>query len=466
MRRGLLVFNFLIFCLLIQFLWPEISFSDDSYMGGVGGTLKPQNSEDIVMQEEVVNITLSRKGAKVECVYVFHNTSSAQTVVMGFPGILGEEESPVKKFKAYVNGKPVKVEKKEISEEGDNQTYRIWYTHKVSFKAGETKVVKNTFLSPYSGVPVGTLPGTNESFVINYFEYILETGNTWKGKIGKVKINVKVTGDLTLNDLIAPADDWEGRYKKGDYAISPPGFKILEPDKIYWEFRNLEPTKKNNILICYYYTYPEYLRASSELRFNGYYYPARFVKDKNPRTAWSEGVSGSGINEYLFFDGKTWLSSVQDSGLELDSKINCSDYYRYYVITGVSILPGYARSERLFYMYNRPSKILLQFKDGFEEIRLRDQMKMQHFSFPPHDASWIKLMIGDVYKGTFSDDTFISEVSFDIHRLPGKVRFSVLSKREKLLLNNIGFIGFGGILILLMVAAIFYGKSLRSEIDK
>ncbi|MCK4777647.1 MAG: DUF4424 family protein, partial [Actinomycetia bacterium] len=235
---------------------------DDSFLGGVGGALKPQNSEDIIMEEETVKIKMTKYGADVECEYIFRNTGPAQTVVMGFPEIRDEEgemdSSPVENFKAYDKDKPLAVEVKEIPIKEENQGYKYWYTHKVIFDAGETKTVRNTFHAPLSG--------SIADFSVTYIRYILETGSTWKGNIGKITVEAELSGDLTLSDLIAPSD-WFGmhQFKKGEYGIYPPGYKIVKPNKIGWEFKNLEPVKEHNIYIAYFESF--YRPEASEDEF-------------------------------------------------------------------------------------------------------------------------------------------------------------------------------------------------------
>jgi len=142
-------------------------------------------------------------------------------------------------------------------------------------------------------------------------------------------------------------------------------------------------------------------------------YAASRAFDRNQDTAWSEGVDGPGIGEAL-------VVKVEDPRRP------------------IQILPGFARSERLFRRNNRPERIRIYVLESRRpaatqmgiffadlqilakaEFTLEDKREWQtlrlpehaeKYSAPEHGRGLIAIEILSVYKGSHYDDTLISEV--------------------------------------------------------
>lgn len=161
-----------------------------------------------------------------------------------------------------------------------------------------------------------------------------------------------------------------------------------------------------------------------------YYMPERAF-DKNVNTAWVEGVEGDGIGEYIIFPINI-LGSRYD---QKPPKIN------------LKIVNGYAKNEKLFSINNRVKKILFEvyeapitFVSNAETgdylfrrinkvllsfstlINLKDDRSEQDFSYTfklqhiPSKREKIYGLVGkfaiiDIYPGTKTRDTCISEIS-------------------------------------------------------
>jgi hypothetical protein len=146
-------------------------------------------------------------------------------------------------------------------------------------------------------------------------------------------------------------------------------------------------------------------------------YTATSLIDKKVDTAWVDGISGDGINE--------WFS------IKLDAKRDSPDAT--FTIAQFYMIPGYAKSQKTWKENNRVKTALLIIhspKASFSEyivcrLQFVDTMKLQVFTlpldlmvpnYPMSKTVW--LVIEDVYKGTKYSDTCISEVAIEGSCLP------------------------------------------------
>lgn len=134
--------------------------------------------------------------------------------------------------------------------------------------------------------------------------------------------------------------------------------------------------------------------ATSELYEDKYklLHGASNILDGDSNTAWSEAASGTGRGESV--------------------TINLSEKCQ---VSGISIMSGYQKTERLFKRNCRPSRLTVTFSDGESEvIDLKDSMGWQKFTFSnPHDTTSVTLTIDSVYKGSVYKDTLITDVELN-----------------------------------------------------
>lgn len=137
--------------------------------------------------------------------------------------------------------------------------------------------------------------------------------------------------------------------------------------------------------------------ASSVLpgdRITSYYGPNNLT-DGSLSTGWVEGVDGSGVGQWFQID----FSTPQD-------------------VHGISICPGYAKSQELFEKNGCPTKVRVHFSDGgYTDVNLQDSLtsgtEMQTFSTDgTHRTSYLRVEILEVRPGSAFDDTVVSEFSF------------------------------------------------------
>lgn len=86
-------------------------------------------------------------------------------------------------------------------------------------------------------------------------------------------------------------------------------------------------------------------------------------------------------------------------------------------MSGLSLTPGYAKSDALFLANNRVKKIRItlsdesEFEADFEDGSDRNAWVTVEFE-EPHVVEWVRLQVLEVYPGETYDDTCISEVKF------------------------------------------------------
>jgi len=230
-------------------------YANDGSVEGVGGSVALLHSEhkSIRMLSEKVEAKLTRdNGAKVRCIFVFKNEGKAATVMMGFPERAEREEpkQTIKDFKSWVNGKSVKT-KLIQGKAGWVGEYKGWHVKDVQFKEGETLTIVDT----YTGGIGGNIDGWK------WFEYILKTGASWKGRISKADISVDVSALLGARKIT---------------SISPKGYTRCG-GVVKWSLRNIESNKDINIIMVptaivdFYMGAQDENHCAPEDRINGTY---------------------------------------------------------------------------------------------------------------------------------------------------------------------------------------------------
>jgi len=220
-----------------QCIWAALialsmsGWCNDSAVVGVGGVIKPmKNHPSIVLRSHVVKIKLTPEYADVDCTFVLHNTGKATRVLIGFPesggGAIVVPKMGFRYFRSYVDGKRVQVRVQEQRRDVDPGGYFRWYLKRVRFGAGQTRVIRNVYRAPLGAISTGH----------DFFDYILTTGASWKGKIGRSDIIVELSGLKHVVDL----------------EIRPEGYRRVG-NRIVWRLENYEP--KENIFITFFQHY-------------------------------------------------------------------------------------------------------------------------------------------------------------------------------------------------------------------
>ncbi|MCK4745090.1 hypothetical protein KAS41_03435, partial [Candidatus Parcubacteria bacterium] len=404
-----------LFCLISFFvLSPLICFADSASIGGQGNTVKILNNNEIQMVDEVIKMVVKEKEmgeeikytndiTEVDVIYTFKNTTDKSVSVrMGFPE-KREENDPnngLKNFLTYdENGNAINVvfrDSKEALTEGVN-----WYIYNIDFSPYEKKKIQNKYWI------------INSSYTRYWFNYILETGASWKGNIEKIDIEIKLEDGKLIYDI---------------NRIEPSGYVFNEKNNsIEWRLSDIEPTKDDNIEVnysdfpyrgkgCWWcsgdkkfselleYQINEMKEISSSYLVEGEtgHYPYNAM-DGDEKTAWVEGVDGSGIGE--------WISNSGGSRLLKNMNYN-----------KIKVFNGFGESKELWSKNNRVKKLKIIYQNnqeqiveiedvfGYQIVGLSKTIRLKENGYAGYVDNIAKFEILDVYKGTDFDDTAISEV--------------------------------------------------------
>jgi hypothetical protein len=198
------------------------AWSDDGAITGIGGRISLMDEHPgVALLAEYVHarVDLAAGTANVECVFVLSNQGGEDSVLVGFPERAGGDTGaqPFSSFRSFVDGQEVTCTRVKGDLDPDPL---YWWTKKISFAAGETRVISDEYESPL-GSSIGDSTGNFASF-----EYTLWTGSSWAGRIRSASIVLTV----------APcgASISEAKY------VRPPPLKA-DPCEYRWHFSEAEP---------------------------------------------------------------------------------------------------------------------------------------------------------------------------------------------------------------------------------
>ncbi len=288
------------------------------------------------------------------------------------------------------------------------------FRHVLSFTAGAKSRVNVRYVSDCrsGGANMGMFMVDSYSYA-----YILGTGRTWKGPIGRLYLAVPAAADpglpasfkrygrmggkdvyLAANYEPYPDDEISlGFSSRGEFAAS-----YLE--SIWFGEKNEAalPKKPSQDFVTV-------LGSSSFLKDTAAVYTeggvivnAGFAPlslfDGVRETAWCEGAKGDGIGEWVEFE---LIRDVE--ALDVQNGYNRS----FTRIEGKNIDAYYG-------LNNRPKTIEIASKDGkiMETLSLGDTKEMQSFDRVFLPKGVYRLIVGDVFKGTKWQDTCIGEIIF------------------------------------------------------
>ena len=290
-------------------------------------------------------------------------------------------------------------------------TIKSWKKSVIPFERNQTREVTIHYNGRYAENDESV---SDDSHISNAtFAYSLSPAATWKGPIGKGKIEI---------NTLHPEPE--------DVSIQKPKeqFKKISDTHYEWDFENLKPTLADDLRIVAHSKYDKYptgyseedlsRRASYVLRDHQYFldhtdydatasstlaaqgkhnYDVVNIKGDPTRevqSPWAEGVEGDGIGESITLDVKRPLP-----------------------LYGILIQPGYYQydDKEPWSKNNRVAKFEITLND---EHTFTESIPDEHFERPylirvrdyTKPVNKIKLVIKSVYRGTQFRDTCISLV--------------------------------------------------------
>lgn len=203
--------------------------ADDESLVGVSGTIEALSpNPSIRMVEESVHIGDPTDPHGVAR-FVFKNEGPATDVLIGFPET-GDQIAPGKPaspglihFRSFVDGKRVKVHRHMAHHEPalfSDFDYVAWYMKRVHFAARQAHVI----VDEYDG------GGGSQGSGLKYFIYVLKSGATWKGPIGRAVITANIGKIANCSPV----------------SITPVCY-TRRGSLITWDLRNFKPTQNIEI---------------------------------------------------------------------------------------------------------------------------------------------------------------------------------------------------------------------------
>jgi hypothetical protein len=408
-----------------------------AWQTGVPGTgsasaSKTSQKTDVSIEDETVKIDLQPEFADVEVHYRMHNAGGKVAQDFFFPverwGKNPDADTDVKAsdishYQISADGRELKWTnvsgpKEEGSEVASSQiwqenisTIKSWKKSVIPFERNQTRDVIIRYRAKYAENDESVSDDSHISDAT--FAYSLSPAATWKGPIGKGKIEI---------NILHPEPE--------DVSIEKPKerFQKVSDTHYEWQFENLKPTMADDIRVVAHSKYDSYPTGYSEedlsrhasyvIRNNQYFldhkdydatasstlapqgkhnYDVANIKadpQRDLQTPWAEGAEGDGIGESITLDVKRPLP-----------------------LYGILIRPGYYEFDRedVWRKNNRVAALEITLNDEhtftqsipderFENpylIRVRDYAK---------PVSKVKMVIKGVHRGTQFRDTCISLV--------------------------------------------------------
>jgi hypothetical protein len=408
-----------------------------AWQTGVPGTgsasaSNQNHKSDVTIEDEALKIDLHPEYAVVEVHYRMHNTGPKTQQDFFFPverwgknpdADTDTKSADIRQYEITVDGKKLpstnisgpKEQTNELTSgqlwQEDISTIKSWKKSVIPFDRNQTREVAIRYNAQYAENDESVSDDSHISDAT--FAYSLSPAATWKGPIGKGKIEV---------NIMHPEPE--------DVSIEKPKerFRKINDTRYEWTFENLKPTLADDIRIVAHSKYDSYPTGYSEeelnhhasyiLRDNQYFldhtdYDATATSTLAPQgkrnydivnikanpqrelqTPWAEGVDGDGIGESITLNVKRPLP-----------------------LYGILIRPGYYEYGRddIWWKNNRVAQLEITLNDEhtftenipderFENpylIRVRDYIK---------PATKVKFVIKGVHRGTQFRDTCISLV--------------------------------------------------------
>ena len=212
----------------------------------------------ISMVSEVVKVVVHGKRVDTDCTFVFDNLGNACTVNMGFPDfgmwaydyVHQKPKSIFKSFQSYVDGKRVATRLVLGADKREQ-----WQTKLVSFEKDGSRVVREVYSTE--------LGGAAASIDVGAASYVLHTGASWKGGIGKATVRfefapeTEVVGPLDVKNISGmqklTEKDLAHVLKPGGVIVVGPGNPTVHGASLVFEKSHWKPTTDDDILILFKY---------------------------------------------------------------------------------------------------------------------------------------------------------------------------------------------------------------------
>lgn len=234
---------------LVTEMTVRADIAPDPLSGGKNLSVKGKEKTSVAMVDEVVKLRLSKDICQADVVFTMKNIGTTpETIEVGFPCNYKNE---LKKFKATVDDKPVKVSQKiekwmEPYLNFERERSMLWETWEMTFPPEKpvkiavsyfTELKDNHWHRSYelgvaehlaAYVPLKDRPALEKKLVSRQIDYYLRTGSHWSGPIGRCRVEVTFDG-LTTDNI----DSSKTFFERERATISN--------NQIVWDLKDYEP---------------------------------------------------------------------------------------------------------------------------------------------------------------------------------------------------------------------------------
>lgn len=311
------------------------------------------------------------------------------------------------------DGKPVEISACVVDFGGEPGLITLHFRHRLSFAANSASKVEVSYSFP------GGSGASGAASILGYYntyswQYVLETGASWKGPIGSLVLALPPDFAGALPAPLRPIGAARGRLLYRADAWEPTKDQNLS---LSWNEQSIADEDRKRIwlseprelgLVDWSHSGVTVIRASSFLpdkadvfvtqgviRQAGF--DAAKLFDGINETAWAEGKADDGIGEYVAFalDEPMCLVAVQNGYLRSPVDIPEKATWSY------------------FEKNNRVAVLELQKENGDKAavLRLADSRELQYFPVDLPPGSY-RAVIASIYKGTKWRDTCLGELHF------------------------------------------------------
>lgn len=265
----------------------------------------------------------------------------------------------------------------------------IWELKMLDFKAKDTIVIDISFTRPWF-FKDESWSNKIETDGIKSFDYIFETGKTWKNKeIRDFSCRISFPEDA-INNI---------NFNRNDYR------KISE-NEILIEKQNWIPNSNENLRIDWLSTY-----QISTHNYKMIYYKAY---------SWHNATDGSKMTAWCFKENDLNEIPVNIKKINHPVKkefemIQSESFEKPIYVTKIHFVNGFAKNDKTFYTNSRIKTVNLNINNKTQTIVLEDSADKQTYELIEQVdiGQGFSFSIIDHYDGTKYDDICISEISFE-----------------------------------------------------
>jgi hypothetical protein len=282
---------------------------------------------------------------------------------------------------------------------------KSWKKSVIPFERNQTQELTVHYTARYRENDEGVSDDVHESDAI--FAYSLAPAATWKGPIGKGKIEINILHS-----------------EPEDVSIDKPKrrFKKISDRHFEWEFKNLKPTLADDIRIiahskydAYPANHPEDVEYQATYVIRGKQY---FLEHTDYEAVASSTLAAQGEEHYEVenirrrYDGSAWAEGAKDDGIGENITLTVK---RPLPLYGIQIRPGCWADDKTWEKNNRVAALEITLND---ERTFTETIPDEPFRNPYLIRVWgytkpvnkIKMVIKGVHRGTELRDTCISLV--------------------------------------------------------